>query len=92
MPEYQPHSTVLDYFTDEALRAETLYKGDAARELLRLPSEWRQTCEAAVHQRAYRTTHGGGGAQLDEIRDVDEVRSVVIGEILSQLSRERSRG
>ncbi len=92
MTYYQPAVTVLPECTDEALRANTVYQGEVADLLLRVPDVWRQPVEAEVRSRAYRTrfvdTAGGPMAVKDAVRDVDEVRREVVAEVLAQLARE----
>lgn len=88
MTTYMPATTVLPEYTDEALHAEHLYKGDAAATLLRVPDVYRQAVEAEAWQRSHRITHNGGHAQAEPIADQHEVRCRVVAEVLAQLAAE----
>lgn len=93
MTHYEPHLDVLPEYADGSLRAEKVFVGQAARALLRLPAEWRQTCEVEVIRRAERTVETqSGGLTVEMVRNHDEARSEVISEILAQLDREQPRG
>ena len=88
---YAPHAEILPIYTDEALRNETAFKGDAARALLRLPAEYRQTCEVEVDRRSTRTLNSEGFLCAQRIANSDEMRSQVVAEVLAQVARNGAR-
>lgn len=90
MKTYSPASVVLDEYTDEALTEERFFAGEAAKTLLRVPAEYRQSVEAEVSARAYRITwrHTVGGLSesvMEPIAGHHETRCQVVAEVLQQL-------
>lgn len=82
---YAPEERILDAFTDEALKAERVYAGDAARALLRVPAEYRQAVEVEAGRRSTRVEWRHGGGVMHVVRDHQECRLEVIAEVLAQL-------
>lgn len=87
MMVHVPASVVLPEYTDEALTAERVYKGDVAKTLLRVPAVYRQSVEVEVNRRAYRTRERGGMLSRKQIADPHEMRQRVVTEVLLQLAR-----
>lgn len=82
---YTPADTVLPEYTDEALTAERVYKGEAAKALLRVPAEYRQPTEVEVTRRSTKTRYDGGMAVRDRIADPHQTRLQVVDEVLAQI-------
>lgn len=82
----RPAERVLHAYTDEALEAQSSFKGEAAAALLRVPAEYRQPVEAEATRRSSYTENRNGYHVDRFVRDHHQCRLEVIGELFAQLA------
>lgn len=85
MTHYAPAEKIRDEYTDESLKAERVYKADAAAALLRVPAGYRQPVEVETSRWSTVTEWRDGMAMSRFVRDHHECRLEVIAEVLAQL-------